>query len=175
VPHLDLLTGSLELANADIALATVRGREAALQRMLERITDHYELVIVDGPPGFSLLTIAAIVAADGLVVPVTAEPMAVDALDPFLASTDRVRVRMQVRAPLLGLVLTQVDPRRSVSREASERLRAEYRDQVFHTEIRWTTTLSVAPQGRRPPVPNDACRRLGGEVLHRVAALLHSD
>lgn len=171
--HLDLLTGSLELANADVALAAVRGREAAVRRMLERITEHYELVILDCPPGFSLLTINAVVAADGLVVPVSAEPMAVDAVDALLASIDRVRARMQVTAPLLGLALTQADPRRAVSREAAERLRAEYRDQVFHTEIRWTAMLAAASQARQPPAGSDVFRRLGGEVLHRAAALRH--
>lgn len=168
LPHLDLLTGSLELANADLALAQVRGREGALRRMLERIGEHYELILIDCAPGFSLLTVNAIVAADGLVVPVTAEPMAIDAVDAILAAVERLRQRMHAEASLLGLVLSQVDPRRSYGREAAERLRAEYRDHVFHTEIRWTATLSAAPAARRPPAASDAFRRLSGEVLQRL-------
>jgi len=170
VPQLDLLTGSLELANADVALAQVRGRESALRRMLERVGDHYELIVLDCAPGFSLLTVNAIVAADGLVVPVTAEPMAIDAVSAILAAVERLRQRMQADASLLGLLLSQVDPRRAYGRESAERLRAEYRDQVFHTEIRWTATLSAAPATRRPPAANDAFRRLSGEVLHRLEA-----
>jgi chromosome partitioning protein len=172
-PHLDLLTGSLELANADVALAEVRGREAVLHRMLDRITDHYEAVVLDCPPSFSLLAVNAITAADGLIVPVTPESLAVDALEGLLASVDRVRLRMHVRAPLLGLVLTQVDPRRAQQREHLDRLRAEHREQVFHTEIRWSGVLASAPDAHRPPAPTDAFRRLAGEVLHRIAALRH--
>src|SRR5207237_5110146 len=127
-PQLDLLTGSLELANADVALAAVRGREAALRRMLERVDEHYEVVVLDCPPGLSLLGVNAIVAADGLVVPVSPEPLAADALDPLLASIERVRLRMHARSRLLGLVLTQVDPRRAQSRESIDRIRAEHRD-----------------------------------------------
>jgi len=172
-PYLDLLTGSLELANADLALADVRGREVALRRVLERVVPLYDLIVLDCPPGLSLLGINAILAADGLVVPVAAEPLAADALEGLLASVERVRSRMQPAARLLGIVLTQVDPRRPLTRETAERLRAEHRDHVFHTELRWTAALAAAPGARRPPAPTDAFRRLGGEVLHRLAAARH--
>ena len=171
--HLDLLTGSLELANADIALADVRGREAALHRMLERIADHYETVILDCPPSFSLLGINAIVAAAALVVPVTPEPLALEALDGLFASLDRLRARMRLRAPVLGLAVTAFDPKRSVHRESADRLRAEYRELVFHTEIRWSATIAAAADLRHPPAPTDPYRRLAGEVLHRLNALRH--
>jgi chromosome partitioning protein len=170
-PHLDLLTGSLELANADVVLADVRGREAVLDRVLERIRDHYEAVVLDCPPSFSLIAVNAITAADGLVLPVTPEPLAIETLEGLLASIERVRGRMRVRAPLLGIAVTQVDPRRAQQREQLERLRAEYRDQVFHTEIRWSAALAAAPEAHRPPVPTDSFRRLAGEVLHRSSAL----
>jgi cellulose biosynthesis protein BcsQ len=75
---------------------------------------------------------------------------------------------MQARGRRLGILLTQVDPRRALHRECGERLRAEYRDEVFHTEIRWTATLAAAPQMCRPPGASDAFRRLAGEVLHRL-------
>ena len=169
-PHLDLLTGSLELANADLALAEVRGREVALHRMLERIASHYPLVILDCPPSFSLLAVNAIVAADGLVVPVVPEALPVDALEGLLASVDRIRSRMQVRAPLAGIVVNQIDPRRGQHREVIARLRGEYRDQVCQTEIRWSAAIAAAPEARRPPAPGEVFRRLGAEVLHRLSS-----
>jgi chromosome partitioning protein len=173
-PHFDLLTGSLELANADVALADVRGREAVLHRALERVAPHYETVLLDCPPAFSLITVNAIVAADGLVIPVTAEPLAAAALDGLLASIERIRARMNAPAPLLGIALTAVDPRRTIQREALDRLRAEYRDLVFHTEIRWSAAIAAAPEARRPPASADAFRRLGGEMLHRLTARRHA-
>jgi chromosome partitioning protein len=171
VPHLDLLTGSLELANADVALAAVRGREVALRRALERVLAHYELLVLDCPPAFTLLGINAILAADAVIVPVSAEPMAVAPLDALLASFERVRARMQAGSRLLGIVLTQLDPRRPLNRETAERVRAEYRDRVFHTDIRWSAALAASPGARRPPATNDAYKRLGGEVLQRLHAL----
>ena len=170
LPHFDLLTGSLELANVDLALGGVRGREGVLARALERIATHYDFILLDAPPGMSLLAVNAIVAAEALIVPVTPEPMAIAALEALFASVERVRSRMHARTRTLGIVLTQVDPRRALHGEAADRLRAEFREAVFHTELRWTTTLAAAPDAHRPPAASDGFRRLAGEVLHRLAA-----
>jgi chromosome partitioning protein len=177
-PNLDLLPGSFELANADIALGTVRGRELVLRRTLERVASDYELTVIDCPPGFSLLTINAILAADGLIVPVTPEPLTVDALETLLGSIERARARMRAKARVLGLVLTQVDPQRKHGRDVAERLRAEFRDRLFHTEIRWHAALADAPATRQTIFASapkstaaDAFRRLAGEVLHRLPAI----
>ena len=96
-PNLDLLTGSIELANADVALCGVRGRESMLRRMLERVATHYDLIVLDCPPSLSLLSVNAIVAADGLIVPVIAGAAGRRALDTCWPSIERVRARMSSR------------------------------------------------------------------------------
>lgn len=174
-PRLDLLTGSIELANADVTLCNVRGRESALRRMLERVGPHYDLIILDCPPSLSLLGINAIVAADAILIPVSAEPLAIEALGSLLGAIDRVRSRMSAGPAALGMVLSLVEPQRKQTREMSDRLRAEHRDRVFHTEIRWTAALAAAPEIRKtvldaaPRSPSaDAFRRLAGEALQRL-------
>jgi chromosome partitioning protein len=177
-PNLDVLPGSIELANADVALCAVRGRETAVRRMLERVGLHYDVIVLDCPPGLSLLGINAIVAADALVVPLPPEALVVDALDMLMTSVDRVRSRMSSSSTLLGIVLTLVDPQHRHTREIAERVRAERRDAVFHTEIRWTAALSAAPESRQtifesaPRSPSaDVFKRLAGEVLQRLGSL----
>jgi chromosome partitioning protein len=179
-PNLDLLTGSIELANADIALCGVRGREVTLRRMLDRVAPHYDLILLDCPPSFSLLNVNAVVAADGLIVPVTPEPMAVESLETLLAAVERVRARMTARGRIVGILLSLVDPQRKQTREIADRLRAEHREHVFHTEIRYTRTLLQASLARMPVAAGapkslsaDAFRRLAGELLHRLPALRH--
>jgi chromosome partitioning protein len=176
-PNLDLLTGSLELANADVALCSVRGREAVLDRALAQLDGQYDFIIIDCPPNLSLLVINALVAADGLVIPVVPEPLVVDTLDMLFGAIERVRARMRAKTRVLGVLLGPIEPQHKHAREVMERLRAEYRDKVFHTEIRWSAALSDAAGARKtvfefaPKSPAaDAFRRLAGEILQRQAA-----
>jgi chromosome partitioning protein len=143
--------------------------------MLDRIASHYDLVILDCPPSLSLLNVNAIVAAEAIVVPVTPQPLATEALETLLSTIERIRARMTLRAKTVGIVLSAVDPAGKHSREVAERLRAEHRDLVFHTEIRLAATLTDAPTARKPvstlapKSPSaDAFRRLAGEVLQRL-------
>jgi chromosome partitioning protein len=179
-PNLDLLTGSIELANADVTLCGLRGREAMLRRILDRVTSHYDFIILDCPPSLSLLSINAIVAADGLLIPVVPDPIVAEALDVLLASIDRVRARMTSRGRIVGILLNQVDLQRKHTREIAERLRANHRDKVFDTEIRHSAALWAAPAERKPiavyapkSAPAEAFRRLAGELLQRLRALRH--
>jgi chromosome partitioning protein len=178
--NLDVLPGSIELANADVALCGVRGRETMLRRMLERLAAHYELIILDCPPGLSLLSVNAIVAADGLIVPVAPEPLAVEALETLLATIERVCSRMATEARLVGILLSLVDPHRKQSRDIADRLRAAHRDDVFQTEIRAAAVLSEVPAARKTigvAAPKsssaDAFRRLAGEILQRLSVVRH--
>jgi chromosome partitioning protein len=171
-PHVDLLPGSMELANADVALGGTRGREHALRRLLERVHADYEVVVIDCPPGFSLLTVNALVAADALIVPVTPEPLAVEGLETVLGAIERVRARMRAEARLLGVLISQADPSRKAEREVTDRLRSEFRARAFTTEIQWAPALAEAPARRTtifetaPKSPAaDGFRRLAGEVL----------
>lgn len=177
-PNLDLLTGSIELANADVSLCGIRGRETMLRRTLERVISHYDLIILDCPPSLSLLSVNAIVAADGLIIPVVPDPMVAEALDTLLVSIARVRDRMTSRGQILGILISAIDPQRKHGRQIAERLRAAHRDKVFHTEIRYTAALADAPAARTPLAavapksPSaDVFRRLAGEVLQRLSSL----
>jgi chromosome partitioning protein len=179
-PQLDLLTGSLELANADVVLCGMRGRETALARMLERVRDHYDVIVLDCPPGFSLLSINALVAADVILVPVSPDPIAVEALESLLAAVQRVRTRMMSRGRLAGVVLCSVDPQRKPSRDMSERVRSAHRDRLFHTELRWTAAVCDAAAARKTilgaapkSAAADAIRRLAAELLDRLPSLRH--
>ncbi len=176
--HLDLLPGSLELANADVALCSMRGREIALARILDRVRPHYDVIVLDCPPGLSLLGINAVLASDALLVPVAPEPLVADALDSLFAALQRVRTRTLSKTRLAGVVLTQVDPSRKSQKETAERIRAGERDRVLHTEIRWTAVLHQAPAARKTVLAlaprsaaADAFRRLAAEVVERVPTI----
>jgi chromosome partitioning protein len=176
--RLDVLTGSLELANADVSLCHVRGREMVLRRLLEKVRRDYALVLLDCPPSLSLLSVNALTAADHLLIPVVPEPLSLEGLMNLFASVERVRARIGAKTRVIGILVTMIQPKRKHARELIERLHAQYRDKMFHTEIGWTEVLAHAPASRQhilalaPRSPAaDAFRRLAGEVLQRLPAV----
>jgi chromosome partitioning protein len=170
---MDLLTGSLDLASADLALSDRTGRELALREMLGNLRSRYENIVLDCPPGLSLLTINAILASDALIVPVVARQLVIDALAGWIAALDTVRARLGGGGRTLGLLLVMFEPRNPAQLARARKLRAHY--QTFKTTIPSSpvcedaaaacqTALAFAP---RSPVAR-SFTRLAAEVLHRA-------
>ena len=175
-PNLDLVTASLDLASADVTLCDVRGRELVLRGRLEEVPARYDFVMLDCPPGLSLLGINALIAADALMVPVACRPLCLDGLVTFFGNLEHLRTRLRAAPRVLGILLTLLD-RTAEMREIAERIRAQYRDRVFHTELRSSPQLARAPLEAKtifeaaPRSPSaDSFRRLAGEVLQRLPA-----
>lgn len=175
VPNLDLITGSVELANADLALADVPGRELTLKLALQRVRPRYDIIVLDCPPNLSLVGINALVAADALIVPVTPQYLAVEGLISLLASVETVRLRLSSKNHLLGILLTMVDSASGRGPSLVKSLRDQYGDRVFRTEIASSRSLEEAPTGGRTIfqfAPRsraaDAFQRLAAEVLDRL-------
>jgi chromosome partitioning protein len=174
VTGLDLLTGTMALANADLRLAERAGRERRLQAALDPVRQAYAFILIDCPPSLSLLPVNALIAADAFLVPVTPHYLALEGLVNLMEAVERVRQGVHTAAPLLGLVLTLVDYRLRVTREIVDLIRGQYGDQVFRTEIRVNVRLAEAPSFGQPIFVYDpastgaeAYRRLTMEVLQR--------
>lgn len=171
--NLDLITASPELANADLTLRDVAGRELTLKHTLQPVRQRYDLILLDCPPSLSLIGVNALMAADALLVPVAPQFLAVEGLVSLLASVEHARTRLGSRVKLLGILLTMVRPGRACA-EVRERLRSAYRDRVLHTEIAACRALEEAPATGRTIFQcgprtraADAFNRLAGEVLER--------
>ena len=173
--NLDILPGSIDLASADIALANVRGRESTLRHALEPLGSSYQLVVLDCPPSLSLVGVNALVAAKGIVIPIPPQPLALEGLAHLIGSIETVRRRVGADGKILGLLITMAGPDTNHGAALRERLRAEYREQVFHTEIATSRALQAAPgtsatifQHAPRSRAADSFRRLAGEVLERL-------
>ena len=171
-PNLDILTGSIELASADLALGDVKGRESTLKHALHPLQSRYEFMVLDCPPSLSLIGVNALVAADGLVIPVPPQPMALEGLNHLFGSIETVRRRLGTHARILGVLITMAG---HDGGPLEDRLRAEYRDRIFHTAIQVSRSLQEAPGvcktifGHAPRSrAADEFRRLAGEVLERL-------
>lgn len=175
IPRVHLVTGSIDLANVDLALSDMPGRELALTRMLQSVARQYDIVILDCPPSLSLMGINALVAADAFIVPVTPDYLAVEGLLSLFESMDKVRARIGMKGKLLGIVLTRVASGNAAAHDTIAHVRGQYRGRVFHTEIpashlleevpaTATTVFAAAPKSKAA----DAYQRLAGEVLERL-------
>ena len=174
IQGLDLVTGSMALANADLALVDVKGRERRLATTLAPVRDEYAYILLDCPPSLSMVPINALVAADAFLVPVTPQYLALEGLVNLMTATEQLRRGTGAQAALLGLVLTQVDRRPKVTTEIIDLIRGHYGDRVFKTEIPINVRLSEAPSFGRSIFEHDpsssgadAYKRLATEFAHR--------
>lgn len=145
IEGLDLLTGSLDLANSDVRLKKMANGEARLREILRPIASRYDQILIDCPPSTSILSINALVAADAFIIPVTPSYLALEGVVSLGKVVRRVRRGIGEAAPILGLALTMVDRSEPQVDDAIEQLRNHYGGKVFDTVIRKDPTLEEAP------------------------------
>jgi chromosome partitioning protein len=148
--NVDLLTGSGELANADLLLAQAPRREIRLREAIVPIRSNYDSILIDCPPSMSLLSTNALLAADSYIVPVAPHYLALGGLASLLEAINRlVDLGHGEVAELLGFLLTMVDHRNKTTAALVDSLRKSWGDNVFKNEIRINVRLSEAPsQGK---------------------------
>lgn len=142
---LDLLTGSLDLANADVRLKQQKNGQDRLREVLAAVEPHYDTIIIDCAPSTSILSVNALVAADAFIIPVTPSYLALEGIISLGETVRKVRRNLGEAAPILGVLLTMVDRRSDGSTDAIEEVRSHYGGKVFDTEIREDPALENAP------------------------------
>lgn len=145
IDGLHLVAGEMSLASADLFLADLDGRERRLHDAVRRVAADYDYVVIDCPPSLSLLPVNALVAADGYIVPVVPEYLALEGLVNLLAAIDRLREGIGMSADLLGILVTRADYRTNLTHDVVGVLRDRFGNQVFGNEIRVNVRLAEAP------------------------------
>jgi chromosome partitioning protein len=168
-----LLPATLDLAGAEVELAGAMSRESRLRRKMADLKG-YDIVLIDCPPSLGLLTVNALVASDGIFVPVQCEYFALEGLGQLLRTMDLVRSYLREDLSLSGLVMTMFDSRTRLSREVVEEVRRQFGDLVLDTVIPRNVKLSEAPSFGRPigyydPASSgaEAFRELAKEVTRK--------
>jgi chromosome partitioning protein len=142
---LDLLTGSLALANADTRLSGADSRETRLRESLAAVEGRYDHILIDCAPSTSLLSINALIAADAFIVPVSPSYLSLEGVVSLGKVVNNVRQGLGEAAPILGVVLTMYRPADDESGALAQELRNHYGGKVFDTEIRYDAALENAP------------------------------
>jgi len=170
-----LLPAALRLAGADLALARKHKPEKLLKKALAPISRRYDVIVIDCPPGLSILTVNALAAADAFIVPVAPHRLDMEALAGFLGLVEELKPRLGRTPELLGILLTMVDHRTQLTDEVVAAIRKQYGSKVFRTEIPINVRLAEAPAEGRPifdfaswSTGAAAYGLLGGETLRRA-------
>jgi chromosome partitioning protein len=168
VENLDIIPANIDLSAAEMNLVTEMGRERVLQGILNKVSDDYDVVIIDCQPSLGLLTVNALTAAHGVLIPMATEFFALRGVALLIQTIDKVRARTNPTIELDGIIATMYDPRTLHSREVLERLREAFSDKVFETAISRTVKFPDATVARKPITSFDT-KSQGAEAYRRVA------
>jgi len=147
--EIDVAPANIDLAGAELALSSAIGRERALEKALMEVKHRYDYILIDTPPSLGLLTINALTAADGVIVPVQCEYLSLRGLAQLEKTLEMIRENLNPEVRIKGILPTMFDARTIHGREAVEILKESFGDLVFDTVVRKTIKFAEAPvQGR---------------------------
>jgi len=170
----DLLPGNGDLTAAEIRMMDEIARETRLRSVLAQVAPRYQYILIDCPPSLSLLTLNALTAAHGVLIPMQCEYFALEGLTALLNTIKAVRTRLNPDLEVEGLLRTMYDVRNNLGNEVSAQLLKHFGDKVYRTVVPRNVRLAEAPSHGKPISQYDRESRgaiaylgLAGEMLRR--------
>jgi chromosome partitioning protein len=173
-PFLDIVPADRDLVGVEVEFVGLQGWQWRLARVVNAIRNEYSVILLDCPPSLGHLTINALVAADGVIVPLQCEYFALEGISALVSTVRRVRASMNPRLSMAGIVLTMHDERTNLSKDVASEVRQHFSDLVFDTIVPRNVRLAEAPSYGVPVLAYDIKSRgaqaylaLAQEVLGR--------
>ncbi len=170
----DLLPSNSDLVAAEVELLKGRNREIRLRDSLSEIRQHYEFILIDCPPSLNMLTINALTAADGVVIPMQCEYYALEGLSALMETIGAIKEELNPLLKIEGILRTMYDPRSKLTSEVNGQLFNYFGDAVYRTVVPRNIRLAEAPSFGQPVIKYDKQSRgavaylaLAGELLRR--------
>ena len=164
----DVLPSSADLAGAGVELISMEEPNYRLSKALEAVRSRYDLILIDCPPSLELLTLNALAAADGILVPVQCEYYALEGLSDLMATLRGVKRRINTRLEIFGVLLTMFDGRTNFSTQVAQEVRRHFPGKVYSTVIPRNIRLAEAPSHGLPVTAYDRSSR--GAVAYKAVA-----
>jgi chromosome partitioning protein len=174
VPFLKVIPARVELIGFEVEMVDAPRRELCLKRFLARAADAYDYVLLDCPPSLSLLTVNAMTAADGLLIPLQCEFYALEGLGQLMQTMRLIKQRLNPRLEIAGILLTMFDKRTNLSAQVAEEARRFFSGQVFHTVVPRNVRLGEAPSFGQPIIWYDAQSAGSASYLELAREILHN-
>jgi chromosome partitioning protein len=155
-PNLDLLPAHIDLVGAEIEMINMPNREKMMKKVIARIKNKYDFILIDCSPSLGLVTINALTAADSVIIPVQCEYFALEGLGKLLNTIKIVQTRLNPELDIEGILLTMFDVRLRLSKQVVEEVKTHFQQMVFDTIIHRNTRLSEAPSFGETVIMHDA-------------------
>jgi len=149
-PNLDLIPAQRDLVGIEVELVGEAGWETRLKTVLAEVADRYDTILIDCPPSLGHLTVNALTAADGVLVPLQCEYFALEGISELLATIKRVQGGLNPRLEIAGILLTMYDDRTNLSKDVAEEIRSHFSGKVFDTVVPRNIRLAEAPSHGLP-------------------------
>jgi chromosome partitioning protein len=148
-PKLHVIPSTLDLSGAEIELSSEAGREFILRDLIEPLKKKYDFILIDCPPSLGLLTVNALACSDRILIPLQTQYLALQGLTKLVEVMEKIKKRLNKKLELGGVILTQYDGRKTLSKDVAESIETHFKGQVFKTRIRDNVSLAEAPsQGK---------------------------
>jgi len=155
-PNLYLIPAHIDLVGAELELINLANREKMMGKVINKIKNNYDFIIIDCSPSLGLVTVNALVAADSVIIPVQCEYFALEGLGKLLNTIKIVQTRMNPNLSIEGILLTMFDTRLRLSNQVVEEVRTHFQQIVFDTVIYRNTKLGEAPSFGETIISHDA-------------------
>ncbi len=155
VHQLYIAPSRIDLTAAEVELVTVLSRETRLKASLTRISENYDIIIIDCPPSLGLLTINSLTAANSVLIPLQCEYYALEGLSQLINTVNLIKDNLNPDLDIEGILLTMYDPRNNLSKEVYRQVRSYFREKLFNTIIPRNVRLSEAPSYGQPIISYD--------------------
>jgi len=143
--NVSILPSNVNLAGLEVDLLELEDKHEQLKKILNSIRNQYDYILIDCPPNLGILTINALCAADGVIIPLQTEYYALEGITQLIRVIDRVQKSLNPSLVLTGVLLTMFDQRTNLSKMVVDDVRAHFKDRVFETIIPRNVKLSEAP------------------------------
>lgn len=156
IRYLHVLPANIDLVGAEIEMVDIPNREKMMKRVLDKIRDKYDFIIIDCSPSLGLITTNALSASDSVIVPVQCEYFALEGLGKLLNTIKIIQSQLNPNLEIEGILLTMYDMRLRLSNQVVEEVKTHFQQLVFDTIIQRNTRLSEAPSFGVPVINHDA-------------------
>ena len=173
--NLSLLPASPELTESEVMLLSSKLKEFSLKNILDNMRYKYDYIIIDCPPSLNILTVNALSAANGVVIPVQCEFFALQGLSELMTTIETIQSSSNENLTIKGIIRTMFDPRNNLSSDVSMQLMKFFSDKVYRTIIPRNITLAEAPSHGLPVIAYDKNSRGSLSYLSLVGEILKQE